>query len=120
MNLQMFDSFFNYFRDDKNLIDVNVYHDEHSYTIEFYIAGINKKDINLFHEHDTLFLEITNHEFPTLDVIKREFKGYIPTRTITLNDVNFKEAKTNYCNGKLVVNIPKKCCERKQNNISIE
>ena len=120
MNLQRFDSIFNYFRDDKNLIETNIYQDDQSYTIEFYIAGINKKDINLYHENETLILEITNHEFPTLDVIKREFKGYIPTRTITLIDAAFAEAKTNYCNGKLVVNIPKRYCEKLHNNITIE
>ena len=42
MNLQLFDSIFNYIRDDKNLIEVNLYQDDESYTIEYYLAGINK------------------------------------------------------------------------------
>ena len=92
MNLQLFDSIFNYIRSDKNLIEMNIYHDDESYTIEYYIAGINKKDINLYHDNDTLTLEITNHEFPTLEVIRREFKGYVPTRSITLNDVDYENA----------------------------
>ncbi len=121
MNLQLFDSIFNYIRSDKNLIEMNIYHDDESYTLEYYIAGINKKDINLYHDNDTLTLEITNHEFPTLEVIRREFKGYVPTRSITLNDVDYENAKTNFYNGKLVVNIPKKTtCQKCNNSIQID
>ena len=121
MNLQLFDTIFNHLRDDKNLIEMNIYHDDDSYTIEYYLAGINKKDISLYHENNTLTLEITNHEFPTLEVIRREFKGYLPTRSITLTDVDYENCKTNYHNGKLVVNVPKKrTCQCSNNTIEIE
>lgn len=121
MNLQLFDSIFNYIRDDKNLIEVNLYQDDESYTIEYYLAGINKKDIELYHDNDTITLEITNHEFPTLEVIRREFKGYIPNRSITLANACFDDVKTNYYNGKLVVNVPKKkTCQKNNNLIEID
>ena len=121
MNLQLFDSIFNYIRDDKNLIEVNLYQDDESYTIEYYLAGINKKDIELYHDNDTITLEITNHEFPTLEVIRREFKGYIPNRSITLTNACFDDVKTSYYNGKLVVNVPKKKkCQKNNNLIEID
>ena len=104
MNLQLFDSIFNYIRDDKNLIEVNLY-----------------QDIELYHDNDTITLEITNHEFPTLEVIRREFKGYIPNRSITLTNACFDDVKTNYYNGKLVVNVPKKkTCQKNNNLIEID
>ena len=63
MNLQLFDSIFNYIRDDKNLIEVNLYQDDESYTIEYYLAGINKKDIELYHDNKSFILFFTKEGF---------------------------------------------------------
>lgn len=121
MNFQMFDNFFNRFWENKTVFDVNIFDNEDNYVIEAYLAGIDKKNINITYENDELSIEVIQEDTIMNNIRKKEFERYIDKRSFIIPNIIINKSKSKYVDGKLTITLPKqKEFIAKNNTIYIE
>lgn len=117
--------YYNCTKDFNNLFSndgkTDIIENENDYVVKFEVAGVNKEDIKIEIEDDTLMIEATKkteNENKKYLIKERSFKNI--KRTFYLNNMDENDVKAKYEDGILTIVVKKATQDKTKKTIMIE